>query len=411
MNSKKVAFDEYNQSVYSKDSSTSAVETWSYYDGIGNQAIFLDKLGASTSIYDANGLLKEVVDALGKKTAYTYNAAGDKTKLVDATGTVTNWEYDAEGQLKEEKKTIINPDTKEETTQIVLYKYNSLGQVTKKIVKESKGLLSTTTSKEILYVYDELGRLVKEAGKSIDTGFKSESRFYHDNNGNVVNTWIYDETNAIPIYVDPDGDGFFNSETVSVYDQNNRLLSETISHTSTTATNTFDDKKNEETLTTALGNTVVTYDDNDRTKQIVTPNFDAFTYDYNVDDTIAKVTAPGIETSLTYNGGSKVKTIKGINRGNSTSIIDLEYQHSATDQITQIAENGAVKKKYTYTATGNLETVESNGNVLKYTYDGNSNIIQVDNLTTGKVKESYTYSTGNRILQKKEFNETTGSLL
>ncbi|MFZ3589760.1 DUF6531 domain-containing protein [Bacillus sp. DJP31] len=405
------AFDEYNQSFYSKDSSTPAVETWSHYDGMGNQAIFLDKLGATTTIHDANGLLKEVVDALGKRTVYTYNAAGDKTKLVDATGTVTNWEYDAEGQLKEERKTIINPDTKEESTQIVLYEYNSLGQVTKKIIKESKGLLSTTTSKEISYLYDELGRLVKETGKSIDTGFKTESRFYHDNNGNVINTWIYDETNPVPIYVDPDKDGFFNSETVSVYDQNNRLLRETISHTGTTTTNTFDDRKNEETLTTSLGNTVVTYDNNDRTKQIVTPNFDMFTYDYNVDDTLSKVSAPGIETSLTYNGGSKVKTIKGINRGNSSSIIDLEYQHSATDQITQISENGAVKKKYTYTPTGNLETVEANGKVLKYTYDGNSNIIQVDNLTTGKVKEAYTYSTGNRILQKKEFNESTGSLL
>ncbi|MBH0171447.1 RHS repeat domain-containing protein [Fictibacillus sp. 18YEL24] len=38
-------------------------------------------------------------------------------------------------------------------------------------------------------------------------------------------------------------------------------------------------------------------------------------------------------------------------------------------------------------------------------------MIKVDNLTSGKVKETYTYATGNRISQKKDYNDTTGTLI
>ncbi|KEZ48577.1 hypothetical protein AZ46_0216830 [Metabacillus indicus LMG 22858] len=403
-------YDKNNNAIYSRDSSTPSVETWTLYDGLGNEAVALDKLGATTYIYEANGQLKDVVDAEGKRTVYTYNAAGDKTKLVDATGSVTDWTYDEEGQLKTETKEIKDPNTGETTLQIVSYAYDAIGQVQKKSIKETKGS-ATTTSKEIEYVYDELSQLVKETGTNTEDGKKTESRFYHDNNGNVTHTWVYDETNPVPIPVDPDGDGFYNSETVSIYDKNNRLLSETISHTNTVTTNTFNDNKNEETMKNALGDTVVTYDNSDRTQKIMTPNFDTFSYEYLVDDSLSKVTAPGIVTDITYNGGSKVKTLKAKNRGNGNVVIDLDYQHSDTEQIIQISDKGSVKKKYTYTASGQLETVESNGKKLKYSYDANSNLLKVENLSTGKVIESYTYATENRILQKKVFNDSTGSLV
>ncbi|WP_201714655.1 DNRLRE domain-containing protein [Rossellomorea arthrocnemi] len=403
-------YDKNNNAIYSKDSSTPPVETWTLYDGLGNEAIAHDKLGATTYIYEANGQLKEVVDAEGKKTTYTYNAAGDKTKLVDATGSVTDWTYDEEGQLKTETNEVADPTTGETTLQVTSYEYDSIGQVKKKSIAETKGT-NSTTSKENTYVYDELGRLVKEAGVNLEDGKKTESRYYHDRNGNVTNTWIYDETNPVPLPVDPDGDGYFNSETISVYDKNNRLLSESISHTGTTTTNTFNDKNNEETLKNALGDTVITYDDNDRTKKIVTPNFDTFNYEYLVDGSLSKILSPGVETSISYNGGSKVKSLKATNRNNQTTISDLQYTHSDTEQIVQIADKGTVKKKYTYTASGQLETVESNGKKLKYFYDANSNIVKVQNLTTGKVVEEYSYLAENRIRQKKVYNETTGSLI
>lgn len=403
------AYDKSNRSISSKDSSTPPVQTWSLYDGEGNLAVALDQLGPTYYVHDLNGLLREVIDPQGNKTVYSYNAAGDKTKLVDATGTVTNWEYDAEGQLKKESKTVVNPQTGESKTEITLYEYDALGQVTKRTLQESSGLLTTTT-KEITYVYDELGRLVKETGLNQPAGTKTENRFYHDDNGNVLFTWTYDETNAVPVAVDPDGDGYYNSETVSEYDGNNRLMSETISHTDTKSVNTYDNKNNQEKLNNALGDTFVTYDNNDRTKQIVTPNFDTFTYEYLVDDSISRIIMPGIDTSMTYNGGSKVKTLTAVNTA-GTAVVDLAYTYSDAEQVTRITDKGAVKASYTYAPTGNLETVEANGQTLKYTYDANSNIAKVDNLTTGKTVTAYTYETGDRILQKKEFDKTTGALI
>ncbi|MCX7571379.1 polymorphic toxin-type HINT domain-containing protein [Tumebacillus sp. DT12] len=403
-------YDIDDNSIYSKDSSTPAVETWALYDGKGNQAISMDKLGAVTNIHDLNGLLKEVVDAEGKKTVYTYNAAGDKTKLVDATGAVTDWEYDAEGQLSKETKSIKDPVTGETKLQITLYEYDALGQVVKRTMQEGIGT-SVTTTNEVTLSYDELGQLVRELGITQPAGTQTNSRYYHDNNGNVTNTWIYDETNPIPLDKDPDGDGFYNSQTISVYDKNNRLLEETITHTQTVTKTAYDDKNNKEIITNALGDTVINSDDSDRTKQILTPNFDTFDYDYYVNDMVSKVTAPGVQTTFTYNGGEKVSTIKANNRNNNAPVLDLQYRYTDTDQIAEISDKGVVKGRYTYSSVGNLETAEENGRKLKYTYDGNSNIVKVEDLATGKTVATYTYATGDRVQQKKEFDKTTGALV
>ncbi|MEY9867603.1 RHS repeat-associated protein [Peribacillus sp. B2I2] len=403
-------YDKNDNAVYSKDSSSPAVETWTLYDGLGNEAIAFDKLGATHYIYEANGQLKDVVDTDGKYTTYSYNAAGDKTKLVDATGAVTEWEYDQEGQLQTEKKAVTETNPGESTKQVSSYEYDSIGQVKKKSLKEINGS-KTTVSKEVTYEYDELSRLVKETGLNVEDGKVTENRFLHDHNSNVTHTWVYDESNPVPVAVDPDGDGFYNSETVSEYDANNRLISETITHTDTQTTTRYDEKDNKEILSNALGDTVITYDDNDRMTKILTPNFDSYHYEYLVDDSLSKVKAPGVETSISYNGGSKVKSLKAVSQKDQSVLFDLQYQHSDTEQITQISDKGKVKKKYTYTAKGQLETVEADGKKLKYSYDANSNLVKTENVTSGKVAATYTYTTDNRILQKKEYNETSGALL
>ncbi|MBA2870486.1 RHS repeat-associated protein [Anoxybacillus calidus] len=400
-------YNRNNESIYSKESSSPPVETWALYDGAGNLAISLDKQGATYNIYDMNDNLLQVVDSEGKKTTYTYNAVGDKLKQVDSTGSETEWQYDDEGQIKKEIVKIVDAEKNETKYQITDYQYDDVGQVHKKTITEQTGD-TTVTAKEITYTYDELGRVVKETG--ITDGKVTETRYYFDNNGNVINTWTYDETITVPIQYDPDGDGYFNSETESTYDANNRLIHESISHTSTATVNRFDDKENMETFQNSLGTTTVLYDNDDRTKEITTPNFDKFTYDYYVDDSLSKVTAPGMTTTFTYNGGSKVATIKGVNNS-GTTVIDYAYSYTDTEQIAQITEKGQVKKKYTYTPNGYLETAEANGTKWKYTYDGNGNITKVENVTTGKVKAEYTYTTGNRIKQKKEYNDQTGALI
>lgn len=400
-------YDRNNDAIYTKENANPAVETWALHDGEGNLAISLDTQEATYHIHDLNGNLLQVVEGDGQTTTYTYNAVGDKRKQVDANGTETTWDYDGEGQIVKETVQIKDPDTQEMTYQITNYEYDDMGQVVKRTHQEKKGA-ETITSREVTLEYDERGRLIKETGLS--EGKKTESRFYHDNNDNVTHTWIYDETVPVPLELDPDGDGVFNSETVSVYDFNNRLTQETISHTGTVTTQYFDDRENKEVLTNPLGDTEIQYDNSDRVQQVTAPNGDTYQYQYLVDHSLSRLTAPGMTTDYTYNGDGKAGTIRGKNRA-GTTVVDLAYGYNDAEQIARISEHGQVTKRYGYTAAGYLETVEANGRKLKYTHDENGNIVKVENLTTGKTKETYKYATNNRIREKKEYNDTTGSLI
>ncbi|MFC7442618.1 DNRLRE domain-containing protein, partial [Laceyella putida] len=398
-------FDKDDEPVYTKENTTPVNETWALHDGDGNLAIDLDKQGAEFKIYDANENLLQVVDAEGKKTNYFYNEVGDKTKQVDPDGTETTWDYDAEGQLTKETVKLVQPDNSVKYM-ITEYQYDEIGQLTKKIMKEQSGDTVITTKEGSLF-YDELGRVVKESW--INEGKKTETRYYFDNNGNQIYAWLYDETTPVPVEKDTDGDGFLNSETKSVYDANNRLIQESVTHSGTTTNTDYTDKNNTEVVKTPLGDTTVYHDDNDLVSEIVTPIGDSFKYQYDKDQNLQRVTAPGVTTNLTFNG-EKVATMKATNNGGAT-VVDLGYTFTDAEQVAQVTDKGAVKKKYTYTQAGYLETVEAYGKKLKYTQDGNGNVTKVENLTTGKTKEELTYASGNRIATRKEYNETTGALL
>ncbi|MCG1021453.1 hypothetical protein [Sutcliffiella horikoshii] len=153
------------------------------------------------------------------------------------------------------------------------YRYDDMGQVTGKVFKSKEGS-NPETVRETTLVYDELGRLVKETG--LADGLITENRHFYDENNNILKKWIYDQTVKIPSNFDPDGDGIFDSVTVYQYDNNNRLIKESISHTGTETINEFNDRNDSETFKNFLGDTVVYYDANERVKEITTPNFDSF---------------------------------------------------------------------------------------------------------------------------------------
>ncbi|WP_044640089.1 polymorphic toxin-type HINT domain-containing protein [Risungbinella massiliensis] len=102
--------------------------------------------------------------------------------------------------------------------------------------------------------------------------------------------------------------------------------------------------------------------------------------------------------------------MKGRNNAGSL-VVDLAYTYTDTEQISQITNAGVVKGKYTYTTNGFLKTVEANGKTLQYTHDGMGNILKTENLTTGKVKDEFTYIGDNRISERKEYDDINGNLL
>ena len=74
--------------------------------GIAAQTLIAGKLlsnaadGLSNYIYDNDGRLKQVGDALGYLTTYSYDAAGNRRSMTDAMGNVTRYVYDVNNQLR-----------------------------------------------------------------------------------------------------------------------------------------------------------------------------------------------------------------------------------------------------------------------------------------------------------------------
>ncbi|WP_044640091.1 polymorphic toxin-type HINT domain-containing protein [Risungbinella massiliensis] len=407
---KEFAYDKDDEPIYTKENSNPIVETWALHDGAGNLAVSVDKQGSTYQIYDLNENLLESRDEEGKTTMSTYNTVGDKTKQVDPNGTVTTWEYDEEGQLKKETVTLTPSGAPEPKLQIQEYGYNDIGLLITKDVKEQTGV-NIVTTKQGTISYDELGRVVQEVWMS-EGGKKTEINRLYDNNGNEEKSWLYDQTTPVDPLKDTDGDGYLNSETTSEYDANNRLMKQTVTHSGTSTIHNYKDKDDVETIQTALGSTKVTRNKDDLVSAVQIPNYDGatITYDYNLNENIRTIRAPGVVTDFTYNGGSKVATMKGRNNAGAL-VVDLAYTYTDTEQISQITNAGVVKGKYTYTTNGFLKTVEANGKTLQYTHDGMGNILKTENLTTGKVKDEFTYIGDNRISERKEYDDTNGNLL
>ncbi len=152
---------------------------------------------------------------------------------------------------------------------------------------------------------------------------------------------LYDQTTPVDPLKDTDGDGYLNSETTSEYDANNRLIKQTVTHSGTSTIHNYQDKEDVETTQTALGKTKVTRNKEDLVSSVQIPNYDGatITYDYNLSERIRTIRAPGVVTDFTYNGGTKVATMKGRNNAGAL-VVDLAYTYTDTEQISQITNAG-----------------------------------------------------------------------
>ena len=326
--------------------------------------------------YDDKGNLLSKTDAEGNSTKYTYDENGNTTSFTDENNYTSYYKYDDYNNLISATN---NLGYKME------YTYNKYGQITSE--KDSTGSIKSRT-------YDEAGNLLSEKA-SDDSGLyyeydtfgncileKNDSGIYYkkkydtagnlisvtDNTGNYTE-YSYDDNGNLLSEIYKDFDGNILKKDNYLYDDCDRITSFTdITGNSYNCKYDKNGHKTEETDT--FGNTV--------------------TYSYDeAGNMTQKLYSNGLSESFCYDS-----------MGNKTKYTDIygnniEYYYNKIGKKIKVKYDNNTYEEYQYTPTGLISSFRSKtGAVTKYEYDAVGNNISVTDAYNGKKK--YTYDSLNR---------------
>lgn len=399
-------------------------DTTSYtYDAMGNVLTETDNAGNTvTYTYYPNGKLHTITDSEGSRQIYTYDTHWRLKGITNPQGGVYSYEYDAAGNLIKEKTALGNETSYEydlfgrciKVTDArgnsTTYEYDKAGNVTalkdpygnevkyvydkehrlKKILKKKEENGETRTL-EISMIYDQEGRniiTIDELGNSVYMDYDSTGNVtgYYDSNGRKLTTTVYDENNA-PVSVQ----NILGLVTEYSYDALGRLkrITENNNNEVQTTTYEYDNLGRLIKVTDAEeGTSGYEYDNTGNIKKIINPNNGETIYTYDKAGRIkTEEILKGSLTTYTYNAAGLLEKKKDANgketafqydiEGRITSFTDelgtVSYTYDENSNITEVKEiSGGVEKTITRTFD-KLNRVESytdyEGNVIKYEYD------------------------------------------
>ena len=410
-----------------------------------------DSYGQTTSyVYNANGKVTKETNPLGQVTNYTYtdysnpltvtrasdgakttyvyyvDASGKNSSLkqvIDALGNVTTYTYPTVNRGIPSSMTSPNGNLSGASGYTTSYTYNTAGQVISTVVSVATGQTITVT-----YAYDSAGNQTQST----------------DGNGNVT-TKSYDLLNRLisETLPDPDGSGALPApNTTYTYDALGNLLKSTITTASpnrttsygydpmqrriqttspdgTYVTSSYDAVGNALYTTDALGRTTQQiYDGRNRAIETIRPDGSVLTTGYDGGSRVVRTSDPrGNTTTSQYDKlGRKIAmttpdpdgsgpltaatTSYGYDaQGNLVNVTDAlgtslgDPNHTTTYQYDMLGRRTAVLQPepnggglstrptatYSYDANGNLfSTTDPRGNTTSYTYDqANRKIAQI----------------------------------
>ncbi len=345
------------------------------YDAKGNPKLYS---------YDLAGRLVKVTSREGNETKFEFNHYGEKIKTIDGLGNPTSYEYDSAGRLTK----VIDANGLK-----TVYTYDLSGN--KLYMTDGRGKTPT-------YVYGALAKL--RSVKDADGGV---TRYQYDLEDNVV-------------YM-TDRNGY---HTNYVYDSRKLLLKKNVKETADSVTYRYDEVGNRTGMTDESGNTIYTYDANNRLAEIRKSGKPQINYLYDQIGNIIKVTdAAGNVTAYTYDKASRMETVTFDGgkltyhydeNGNRLSIaygngVTERYEYNKNNEVISLINKkpggGEISRySYTYDAAGRQVTKTDSYGTTNYTYDKAGRILKVEG--PGKI-DIYAYDgAGNRIA----VNETYKSL-
>lgn len=420
------------------------------YDKNSNVVSVTDRNGfTKTLTYDSLNRVKTVTDINGSVTTATYDVQGNIAALKDANNNITNYTYD---NLNKVKRTIYpdgnymeytydvkgNITTKRLTDATnINYTYDTLNRIVTKNLPDGQiytytydaiGRIKTATNNAgtVTLNYDLLNRIVSESfgGRTVNynynTAGRTQTTVYPDStiitklfdvrnrlmniskNGNIVVSYAYNNANQVIAQTLANG-----VITNMQYDANNRLINYTTANGSIQNTNiSYDNEMNKTALTrvnTPTKSEQFVYDNGHRLtgykKGIAGSPLlqNSYTYDAlgnrtaaNLNGTATTYTTNNLNQLLNSNGGSQNINYTYDVRGNLTYDGSFYKKYDAEGRLQKDSSAPTNVLGYLYDAFGRRVQKNFNGNLLKYTFSGLSQIEERD--AAGIIKNKTIFS-------------------
>lgn len=425
------------QCVENPDGSTESYT----YDKNGNLFTRTNGVGDTVTFeYDKLNRIAEIINPLGGKRSFSYDAVGHVTRITDEKGNQTNYEYSPNGNLLKVKDALGNE---------TFYEYDAMGNLTKTICTGTNGeeaqhtffdwdleghVLSVTDPLGAIesYTYDKNGNMVSKTDKDgyltkfiYGISGKLEEILYAD--GQTV-ALSYDELRRLQEVKDMLG------TTSITMDKMGRALSVTDSYGKTTGYEwgamgeklavLYPDGKCAEyeynqamqLVELHIGSDTVhyAYDEIGRISKKILPNGVDTTYHYNALGRVDEILHEGANISESYKYafdvyGNKIGAEKdraGIEADNGR----FTYVYDELSRLTEVQQNDALLRKYTYDAFGNRTQKRDYAtgieNVTNYVYNMNNQLVLESDAVTSKV---YSYDHRGNLLNMKSKDEVLKS--
>ena len=323
--------------------------TYYEYDKIGRNTAIVDALGNRTTfLYNAKSQLESMTDPMGRTYTYSYDDNGNRIKTTYPNGTSVSSVYDSRGRV---------------TRQTDQHGYN-----TYYVYDGADRLIRVTNAQGVStsYAYDEVGNMT-----SVTDGNGNVTAYAYDDFGRVVKT-----TNALgnSAYTTYDKSGnvltstdYAGSLTSYTYDSLDRVSSKTTPDGTVSFAYTTDGKIS--TVTDSSGVTSFAYDNMDGLTRVDYPDGNYVSYGYDNACRLTAVTTPFGTTA---------------------------YEYDLLDRLTRVVDRNGYATVYEYDANGNRTAVHyANGFTTTYEYDLLNRLIcekTVDN--RDNVVVQYVYALG-----------------
>ena len=387
-------YDAFGRLVSSTDANGNVVQR--QYDQLGRLVSVTDPTGATRgSTYDAFGRVLTQTDALGNKTTYSYNTAQRSITVTSPDGVSMTTVHNAEGQ------TASVTDGNGNTT---TYAYDQDGNLlstttplttTANQYDAADRLIQTTDANgnQVAYTYDAANRLLSRTvdpnGLHLVTTYQYDAKGRQisatDANGIVTQTTYDLAGQVVSQTVDPNG---LNLTTTYAYDQRGELLT-VVSPGGTTTQYVYDNQgRRTQTIVDPNGlhlATSYTYDNDGNVVAKTDPQGNVTRYAYDADNRVVyTVDGVGNITHTTYDANGRVASqmryvvpIDLTGLGNSVSVATLDSRVAAiADADMNYMAGWDIVQYSVYNASGQLTySVDGAGDVTKFVYDGNGNVV------------------------------------
>jgi YD repeat-containing protein len=287
----------------------------------------IDPLGRSgvKSEYDADGRLKQLVDANGNPVEMLYDPTNSIQRVKDALGNTTTYEYDDRGN--------------------VLTEIDPVGQVIRRVYDENNWVLSETVISD----------------RSGVNGFTTT--YTYDREGNRLT-----ETDEL------------GNITRFTYGSKGRLLTET-DPLGRTTTNTYSASGNLTSTKDANGNiTRFTYSARGNLLSMVDAQGQATQFAYDISGNVTRmVDALGHVTTFTYNDkGDKLSETRTMNTPNGVRNLFSTWTYDANGRMLTMTDAEGATTRYEYNALGqHVAMIDALGRKTQSRYNDRGELVEV----------------------------------